>query len=358
MSLAEYLAKNYLTPDTPSSNNTTDLSTRPKKKRKKTKPTAEEQPAGLIIADDDDPLSIRTPSSAFNSKNGGRNDDPDDENPLTVTGPNPSAEFRRAKKNAWKKVGDGGGGGTEQAEADAIVASAAAEAREKGGNDEGEDAPAMVSGGEDDDEDGGLRMESGAKAGLQTAAQTAEMVKAMERKKRKEAAKNKEKGKAEEETIYRDASGRVINVAMKRAEARRIADEEAEKEAAAKEALKGDVQRKEKERRKEELEEAKVMPLARRADDEDLNEQLKARERWNDPAAEFLTSTTTASVGGASRALKPVYKGAAPPNRYGIRPGYRWDGVDRGNGFESEWFGARNKKERIGALEYAWQMDE
>lgn len=273
---------------------------------------------------------------------------------MTVTGPNPSAEFRKARKSGWKKVSN-----TEQAEADAILASAAAERRERVQDDEGEDAPAMVSGGEDEDDDDGVKMESGAKAGLQTAAQTAEMVKVMERKKRKEAAKNKEKQNGEGETIYRDASGRVINVAMKRAEARRIADEEAAKEVAAKEALKGDVQREEREKRREELEEAKVMPLARGVDDEDLNEKLKARGRWNDPAAEFLTSTTTASAGGGgSRSLKPVYKGAAPPNRYGIKPGYRWDGVDRGNAFESEWFAARNKKDRIGALEYAWQMDE
>ncbi|KAK4134403.1 hypothetical protein BT67DRAFT_456310 [Trichocladium antarcticum] len=57
-------------------------------------------------------------------------------------------------------------------------------------------------------------------------------------------------------------------------------------------------------------------------------------------------------------ALMPVYKGPAAPNRYGIRPGYRWDGVDRGTGFEGERFKAINRRERNKGLDYAWQMDE
>ncbi|EAW13498.1 putative cell cycle control protein (Cwf26) [Aspergillus clavatus NRRL 1] len=333
-SLAEYLAKNYLTAD--------PATERPKKKRKKTK-HADTAAAGLIIADDDPP-DLRTAGSQF---------DEGDESPAVVSSAR-SAEFRRAKKSNWKTIG----GAEEQDAADAIIASAAAEnaARRGEGEDGEDDAPAVVEGAEEEEEeDGGLRMESGARAGLQTAAQTAAMVAAQERRKRVEAARNAERPAEAQETIYRDASGRIINVAMKRAEARRAEQEKREKEEAAKEALMGDVQRREREVRRQEIQEARAMPLARTIEDESLNEELKSQARWNDPAAQFLTKSTGP---GVSVTGQPLYKGAFQPNRYGIRPGHRWDGVDRSNGFEKEWFAARNKKGRMEALDYQWQMDE
>ena len=86
-----------------------------------------------------------------------------------------------------------------------------------------------------------------------------------------------------------------------------------------------------------------------------MNEELKDVARWNDPAAQFLTQKKGP---GASVTGRPLYKGSFQPNRYGIRPGHRWDGVDRSTGFEKEWFAARNKKSRFEALDYQWQMDE
>lgn len=197
-------------------------------------------------------------------------------------------------------------------------------------------------------------MESGATAGLQTAAQVSA---AIARRKADEIARFAAQGvnatgKAQE-TIYRDATGRVVNVAMARAEARRKADAEERAEAEEKEAMRGDVQRADKEARRAALADAKFMTVARYADDAQMNEELKDRGRWNDPAAGFLAEKKTrTSVTG-----KPLYKGSAAPNRYGIRPGHRWDGVDRSIGFEKDYFASRNRKQNVKDLQYAWQLD-
>lgn len=256
-----------------------------------------------------------------------------------------SAEFRKTKKNNWQTVGSAAPSSADQAAADAIIAAAAAENQSRVLEDE--DAPAL--------DDTGAKMESGAHAGLQTADQvTAQLERKQEAERQRFLAEGMERSGKGTETIYRDASGRIINVAMKRAEARKKAQEEAAKAAAQLEAQKGDVQRVERDKRKEALKEAKFMPVARYADDAELNDEMKEKERWNDPAAQFLTKTKR----GKSVTGRPLYAGAFIPNRYGIRPGHRWDGVDRGNGFEKEYFAARNRRRDLKELDYAWQMDE
>lgn len=337
MSLADYLAKNYLTADS-----------QPEKKSKKRK--RKDGTFGLVIADDD--------ALGWNA-NGSTNADEDAPvtsayhyllMPLkcliypTVSGR--TSEFRKARTSVWQTVGAPAPSSSDQAAADAIIASAASEHNARALADE--DAPAI-----DDTES--AKMESGAHAGLQTADQvTAQLKRRQQAEKVQLLQDSNAHTGANSETIYRDASGRIINVAMKRAEARKKAEAEAAKAAAELEAQKGDVQRAAAAQRKEDLKEAKYLPLARHADDVEMNEELKGRERWNDPAAGFLERKKA----GQSVSGKPLYKGAAMPNRYGIRPGHRWDGVDRGIGFEKEWFAARNKKANLKELDYAWQMDE
>src|ERR1700722_8698722 len=91
------------------------------------------------------------------------------------------------------------------------------------------------------------------------------------------------------ETVHRDAQGRKIDTKAARAEAARKKREKEEKEALMMEWGKGLVQREEKEKMRLELEKQKGKGFTRYADDADLNEELKAKELWNDPAMAFMT---------------------------------------------------------------------
>ncbi|KAH7344726.1 Pre-mRNA-splicing factor of RES complex-domain-containing protein [Rhizoctonia solani] len=189
------------------------------------------------------------------------------------------------------------------------------------------------------------------RAGLMTADQ---LNKAMPKKKKPTKEEIDEAAAAAaQETVYRDSSGRKIDTKAERAEAARKKREREELEAKKMEWGKGLVQREEEEKRRLELEKEKTRGMARYADDADLNADQKAQDRWNDPAAAFLT--TKKSKGPK----KPEYQGPPPPpNRFGIKPGYRWDGVDRGNGFEKKFFQKQNERMRRGAEAYEYSVDD
>lgn len=330
-SLSSYLASKYLSAD-PSTSST------PKKRKRKAAASD-----GLIIADDD---------VGFGDSSNSRERDNED-GPLVAN--IHSAEFKKAKKSAWKTVGVAAPKDAEQvakddALADGIVAQAEAERKER----EGDDAPTIEAGVE--------KMADGTLAGLQSAADLSRQMAGIKRQERerwdKEEKERKKRGQKKAETVYRDATGRRIDISMRRAEARREEEERAKKERQEKEEMGGEAQMREKERRREELEEARFMPLARTIEDEDLNRDLKNKMRWDDPAMQFLSAKEDRGGGGTSGGpRKPTYQGAAAPNRYGIRPGHRWDGVDRSNGWEAERFKQINRKRRNKELDFAWQED-
>ncbi|KAL3318444.1 bud site selection protein [Cichlidogyrus casuarinus] len=102
-------------------------------------------------------------------------------------------------------------------------------------------------------------------------------------------------------------------------------------------------------------------PLARYADNEDLQKYLKAQIHADDPMAEYFMSKQEKKkkrrhLDSASAPL-PVYKGPDPPtNRFNIRPGYRWDGVNRSNGFENKLIEERNRKQHVQDTGNKWAM--
>ncbi|KAJ3367559.1 Pre-mRNA-splicing factor cwc26 [Allomyces arbusculus] len=154
-------------------------------------------------------------------------------------------------------------------------------------------------------------------------------------------------------TVYRDKLGR------------RVAVEDVHRDAEAKER-----EREEKKRRDYEWGLGKVQrdharersraaaegPFARTADDADLNRELRNRDRWGDPAAKMGVETAAKEARKASN--RPTYQGAWPSNRYNIPPGFRWDGVDRSNGFEAKLLMSANEKAVFEEKAYRWRSED
>ena len=161
-----------------------------------------------------------------------------------------------------------------------------------------------------------------------------------------------EEARLAQETVYRDSSGRIIDV--RAAEAEALAQERARqrKDAERKTRGQGLVQKQQQKAEKAQLESVQRQSVARRATDQDYNDHFKQQERADDPALAFLTKKR---VQGPQ---KPKYKGPYPPNRFNIAPGYRWDGVDRGNGFEKLLFERKSKLARREQEARAWGQSD
>ena len=153
------------------------------------------------------------------------------------------------------------------------------------------------------------------------------------------------------------------------------------------------MQREEEQERKRELEKNRGKAFSRQIDDKDLNEDLKAQDRWNDPAAAFLTVCSLCSqaeihIIDLNNYRNPKRKDhgdrsirAHHHHQTDLALSQDTDGtvlvsnatdetcdactlktntflIDRGNGFEKKLFAAQNARSRRGAESHQWSVED
>lgn len=306
-SLQDYLAQNYLRAgkagdfgdSDDNNNNGGDYEGAPIKKKKRKSKKIKETSAVTVVNDDAD---LTEPKPTDND-----DDDSIDAPVAVLNGP-----VKRDAPKRWKKLGSGGVEGEEK-------------------------KPSM------------------AQHGLQTPEQVAAYIQQKEDAEEKMIASLNKDGPSNE-TVYRDASGRRIDIMSVRAEARRVEREKAEE----RERMQRDLQRglvqKQKSAALSNIEDVKY---TRSVDDEDQNHEMKSKiDTFHDPAASFLSKKTKDKVSDRKSATgRRLYQGHYPPNRFDIAPGHRWDGVDRSNGFEVLWFKKQNEIKEKKKLNYSMSYD-
>jgi pre-mRNA-splicing factor CWC26 len=300
-----------------------------KKRNRKNRPKL---PSGLLLTDDTD-LDASV-GDAFQL----RKNDSDGQSPPVSSAA--TLQFRKASESSWRKIIDMKGApfADDSATADEIIATAAEECDNTSIFDDV--AMTVV----DDDL---TKMSDGSYAGLQSAAASrAQLERHSQRAIRCPQGLDDPAIKAK--TAYRDATGRRVDISMHRAKARQQFAQLEEKERQVVASLKGNLQSARAIKYQQELANAQSIPVARNINDIVMNQDLRAKRRWDDPMAQFLSSRERKGLAQPrSISGRPSYEGAALSNRYGILPGYRWDGVDRSIGFEGTRFQAVNQRERF-----------
>ncbi|KAI5096581.1 BUD13-like [Silurus meridionalis] len=161
------------------------------------------------------------------------------------------------------------------------------------------------------------------------------------------------------ETIFRDKTGKKRDLESERVEQSRKAGEKAEKDEKYAQWGKGLVQSQMQQQNVADALREAQKPLARHIDDEDLDKMLREQERDGDPMAALLRKKREKNVKAKGINERPRYRGPPPPpNRFNIMPGYRWDGVDRSNGFEQKRYTRIAEKKALQEEAYKWSVED
>ncbi|XP_039352253.1 BUD13 homolog [Mauremys reevesii] len=199
------------------------------------------------------------------------------------------------------------------------------------------------------------QMLSGGKAGLVSA----DLLRREQQELRRHDRNNKhlEDESQKAETVFRDKSGRKRDLMQERLEQHKKAEAKSERDELYAKWGKGLAQSRQQQQNVEDAVKEMQKPLARYIDDQDLDQMLREKEREGDPMANFIRKKKAKE--SKDKKEKPRYNGPAPPlNRFNLWPGYRWDGVDRSNGFEQKRFARLASKKAVQELAYKWSVED
>lgn len=142
------------------------------------------------------------------------------------------------------------------------------------------------------------------------------------------------------DTIYRDRSGRIIDINTKREEVSKLKARAEEEKKVLQELLNtGDVDSIRKRNLAESLSIAHTFDISK--DDAQYKATMTEKKQFDDPLLAFNPDSRDEKLSLSGR---PIYsQRLAPANRFNLPAGHFWDGIDRSNGFEAKIVSKRNE---------------